>query len=323
MPDPTAHADDMKSLAVIEPNTSPAFWWVNPWGYALNLKRALHAVHLLSETTEDAYQAATNVIKQKQDLVDRQSKAIMDTANEAGFQESKTGYVINGQPISPFPLTWLGEAVVYWKSEAYAARRQRDEAKGLADYHRTNLNDFQRKVELTLKPACPYFYEDTIGYVQWAADEIKALKASLSVITEDRDAYIEKLEKANAGRTLLVSRDKQIDGLFADIEREKQKVEAITLMCNKRDGVIVHREEEIIRLTNLTRSLKRKLSKAEKAKPLWEDKTKTLTHGVSFTLGNHEDRHDPVREAYASLGRKFIKAGIKAQAKAKKKGGSK
>ena len=202
MPDPTAHADDMKSLAVIEPNTSPAFWWVNPWGYALSMKRALDAVYLLSETTEDAYKAATTVIKQKDELV---------------------------------------------------------------DYHRNNLNTFQRKVELALKPACPHLCEDTIGYVQWAADEIKGLKASLSVITEDRNAYIEKLEKANAGRTLLVSRDNQIDGLFADIEREKQKVEAITIMCNERDWQIDTRDKEIIRLTNLTRNLKRKLSKAEKA----------------------------------------------------------
>lgn len=202
MPDPTAHADDMKSLAVIEPNTSPAFWWVNPWGYALGLKRALDAVYLLSETTEDAYQAATTVIKQKQEL---------------------------------------------------------------ADYHRTNLNTFQRKVELTLKPACPHLYEDTIGYVKWAADEIKALRASLSVITEDRDAYIEKLEKATAGRTLLVSRDNQIDGLFADIEREKQKVEAITIMCNERDRKINALEIDVDSLSRQLRTAKRKLSKAEKA----------------------------------------------------------
>ena len=201
MPDPTAHADDMKSLAVIEPNTSPAFWWVNPWGYALSMKRALDAVYLLSETTEDAYKAATTVIKQKDELV---------------------------------------------------------------DYHRNNLNTFQRKVELTLKPVCPHLYEDTIGYVHWAADEIKALKASLSVITEDRNAYIEKLEKANAGRTLLVSRDKQIDGLFADIENETQRVHAITRMVNDRDTMIDIRDKEVTRLLNLTRNLKRKLSKAEK-----------------------------------------------------------
>jgi hypothetical protein len=116
-------------MTIIRPNKMPALWWVNPWGYALNLKQALHAVDLLCQTTEDAYQAAKHVIKQKE-----------DTAN----------------------------------------------------YHQNERNAFLRKVEVTLKPECPYLYEDTIGYVHWAADEIKRLRASLSVMTEDRDAYIEK-----------------------------------------------------------------------------------------------------------------------------------
>lgn len=252
MPDPNAHADDMKSLAVIEPNNTPALWWVNPWGYALGLKRALDAVHLLSETTEAAYQAATTVIKQKQEL---------------------------------------------------------------ADYHRNNLNTFQRKVELTLKPVCPYGYDDTIELVVWADEEIKRLRTELAGMTEDRDAYVSKYQAEQKVN------DTQTDALYADIEREKQKVEAITLMCNQRDRQISALEIDVDSLSRQLRAAKRKLAKAEKAKPLWEDKTKPLPHGVSFTLGNHEDRHDPVREAYASLGRKFIKAGIKAQAKAKKKGG--
>ena len=92
-----------------------------------------------------------------------------------------------------------------------------------------------------------------------------SLKASLAVITEDRDACIEKLEKATAGHTLLVSRDKQIDGLFADIEKEKQRVHAITRMVNNRDVMIDIRDKEVTRLLNLTRNLRRKLSKAEKA----------------------------------------------------------
>ena len=209
MPDPTAHADDMKSLAVIEPNTSPAFWWVNPWGYALNLKRALDAVHALAVTTGDELR-------------------------EAHIDRSKL-------------------------------QQTKHELHALLGNAKAGHNTFQRQVELTLKPACPHLYEDTIGYVQWAADEIKALRASLSVMTEDRDAYIEKLEKANAGRTLLVSRDNQIDGLFADIEREKQKVEAITLMCNERDRMINTRDEAITELYKQVRSLKRKLSKAQKA----------------------------------------------------------
>ena len=200
MPDPLSHHTDMITH---KPNEMPTLWWLNPWGYARNMKQALHAVDLLTETTEDAYQAAKVVIKQKEEL---------------------------------------------------------------ADYHRNNLNTFQRKVELTLKPVFGNGgYEDTLDLVGFAAEEIKALRASISVITEDRDAYIEKLEKATAGRTLLVSRDNQIDGLFDDIEKEKQRVHAITRMCNERDRMINTRDEEIIRLTKLTRNLRRKLSKAEKA----------------------------------------------------------
>ena len=138
MPDPTAHADDMKSPAVIEPNTAPALWWVNPWGYALSMKRALDAVYLLSETTEDAYKAATTVIKQKDDKVE-------------------------------------------------------------------DLNRQLKRITM--------FCE-------------------------------------NAG---------------AERDREKQKVEEITLMVNDRDRQIDTRDKEVIRLTNLTRNLRRKLSKAEKA----------------------------------------------------------
>lgn len=268
MPDPTAHADDMKSLAVIDPNNTPAFWWVNPWGYALNLKRALDAVHLLSETTEAAYQAATNVIKQKQELV---------------------------------------------------------------DYHRANFNGWQRKVELTLKPACPHLYEDTIGYVHWAADEIKDLRSDKAKcnaeLLETKETVLKLIdgnERAEDDMTKAEARIKQLtmfcERAGAERDREKEKVEQITLMCNERDRQISALEIDVDSLSRQLRAAKRKLAKAEKAKPLWEDKTKPLTHGVSFTLGNYEDRHDPVREAYASLGRKFIKAGIKAQAKAKKKG---
>jgi chromosome segregation ATPase len=214
MPDPTAHADDMKSLAVIEPNTSPAFWWVNPWAYALSMKRALDAVYLLIETTEDAYKAATTVIKQKDELV---------------------------------------------------------------DYHRNNLNTFQRKVEVTLKPVFGKGgYEDTVDLVSWAADEIKALSAQkvrddaellenkelVMKLLDEREKYENDLTKAEA-------RVKQLtvfcQNAGAERDREKQRVEEITLMVNDRDRQIDTRDKEVIRLTNLTRNLKRKLSKAEKA----------------------------------------------------------
>jgi chromosome segregation ATPase len=182
-------------------NNTPALWWVNPWGYALNLKRALDAVHLLSQATQDAYQSANDVIKQKEDEL----RKAVDRAEA-------------------------------WKMQAEAVGAS---SRDLLDRRDSHIDEL---------------YADKAS-----------LKANLAVMTEDRDAYIEKLEKATAGRTLLVSRDKQIDGLFADIEREKQKVEAITRMVNERDRMINTRDEEIIRLTNLTRNLKRKLSKAEKA----------------------------------------------------------
>ena len=204
----------MKSLAVIEPNTSPAFWWVNPWAYALSMKRALDAVYLLIETTEDAYKAATTVIKQKDELV---------------------------------------------------------------DYHRNNLNTFQRKVEVTLKPVFGKGgYEDTVDLVSWAADEIKALSAQkvrddaellenkelVMKLLDEREKYENDLTKAEA-------RVKQLtvfcQNAGAERDREKQRVEEITLMVNDRDRQIDTRDKEVIRLTNLTRNLKRKLSKAEKA----------------------------------------------------------
>ena len=250
MPNPTAHADDMKSLAVIEPNTSPAFWWVNPWAYALSMKRALDAVYLLSETTEDAYKAATTVIKQKDELV---------------------------------------------------------------DYHRNNLNTFQRKVELTLKPVFGNGgYEDTLDLVSFAADEIKALRAERTGLLHETKVAVAEAEslRHDLQKTVLYNnseniasgrrigqqfkeRDDQIDGLYADIEREKQRVEEITLMVNDRDRQIDTRDKEIIRLTNSNRRLKCKLSRAEKAAGIKPAKKKA--------------KYGDARDGYAALGREVLK----------------
>jgi hypothetical protein len=272
MPDPTAHADDMKSPVEYVPptvrdnETLPPLWWFNPWNTVLGL---LHKVDHLKATSR-------------------------------------------------------GEQAA------------RIEAAGLANLHKTERYDFLRNVEVTLEAVLsPDGYNDTIDLVVLAADEIKALRASLSVITEDRDAYIEKLqaerdvycdtvhklEKAEA-------RVKQLtvfcENAGAERDYEKKRVEEITLLVNERDRWIDTRDKEIIRLTNLTRNLKRKLSKAEKAKPLlWEDKTKTLTHGAGFTFGNHEDR--PIRAALGSIrDLKSFVHGIQPKAKKpKKKGGAK
>lgn len=201
MPDPTAHADDMKSPA--QPNTMPSFWWINPWSEAIAWHRR----------AENAYLS--------------------------GVESAKKYVKLSGEKL---------------------------EADAFAMLHKTERYDFLRRVEVTLEKAGgPKGYADTIDLVHWAADEIVRLRVQLVGMTEDRDAYIEKLEKANAGRTLLVSRDNQIDGLFADIEREKQKVEAITLMCNERDRAVSALEIDVESLSRQLRAAKRKLSKAEKA----------------------------------------------------------
>jgi hypothetical protein len=214
MPDPTAHADDMKSLAVIEPNNTPALWWVNPWGYALNLKRALDAVHLLSEATEDAYQAAKHVIKQKEEL---------------------------------------------------------------ADYHRKARNDLLLAMEREVKRIPGYHsVENSIDLVKWAVDEVidlrKEIRDAKAELTEAKDrvlALVMANQSADRDMTKAEARIKQLtvfcENAGAERDYEKKRVEQITLLVNERDRWIDTRDKEIIRLTNLTRNLKRKLAKAEKA----------------------------------------------------------
>lgn len=235
MPDPTAHAADMTSPAIIKPDKMPAFWWVNPWGYALNLKRALHAVHALAVTTGDELRE-TNIDRSKLQQTKHELHAL------------------------------LGKA-------------------------KSDHNAFQRQVEVTLiNGGAPMAYENSIDLVVWAVDEIKSLKASLSVITEDRDAYIDKVEKLRAelleakdnvlslvagneqaedDMTKAEARIKQLtmfcERAGAERDREKEKVEQITLMCNERDRQINTRDEAITDLYKQVRSLKRKLSKAQKA----------------------------------------------------------
>lgn len=109
--------------------TLPPFWWLNPWRAAIQQAKSsdIYRAWWLS-TDKQLCKTAVDLAGEKlrSDVTNRN---ITDTANAAGFEASKAGYVINGQPCSPFPLNWLGEAVAYWKGEAYAARRERDDAK--------------------------------------------------------------------------------------------------------------------------------------------------------------------------------------------------
>lgn len=162
-------------------------------------------------------------------------------------------------------LWWLepfGFAVSQWNARAEFYKYWRN---SIADH-----NTFQRKVELTLKPVfgdCGY--EDTIDLVDWAAEEIKDLRSDKArckaELLETKETVLKLVagnERAGDDMTKAEARIKQLtmfcERAGAERDREKQRVEEITLMVNIRD-------KEIIRLTNLTRSLKRRLSKAEKA----------------------------------------------------------
>lgn len=287
MPDPTAHADDMKSLAVIEPNASPAFWWVNPWGYALSMKRALHAVHELAEITErhNRYHAAA--YRKEEALCIKHMERIAEQTQDINFH-----------------------------LETIKLRE------GTIQQLKTDLNTFQRQVEVTLKPACPHLYEDTIGYVHWAADEIKALKASLSVMTEDRDAYIDKLDRERGTHEATLGYVRQLEERVNNLEAKWPrdlwhggKIYGDVYTCQPHSKT--HNE--------IAKAKRKPAKKKAKAAPLVDIKTSA----DSFTYGNHEDRHSPAREAYSAIGRRFLKhlalrqAHAKAIAKAKKKGGRK
>lgn len=264
MPDPTAHADDMKSLAVIEPNNTPAFWWLNPWGYAINLKRALHAVHALAVTTGDELR-------------------------EAHIDRSKL-------------------------------QQTKHELHALLGNAKAGHNAFQRLVELTLKPACPHLYEDTIAYVEWAANEIRALQAALSVMTEDRDAYVEKLDRERGTHEATLGYVRQLEEKVNNLEAKWPRD---LWHGGKIYGDVYTCQPHSKTHNDIAKAKRKPAKKKAKAAPLVDIKTSA----DSFTYGNHEDRHSPAREAYSAIGRRFLKhlalrqAHAKAIAKAKKKGG--
>lgn len=70
MPDPNAHADDMKSpTEYVPPPTKdilPDFWWLNPWNTVLAL---LHKVDHLKSTSrgEQAARIDANIARSKSD----------------------------------------------------------------------------------------------------------------------------------------------------------------------------------------------------------------------------------------------------------------
>jgi len=166
----------------------PPLWWLSPWTFAVEQWNARARFYRYWQVAEEQRDTANAEVAAKTLRIKVTEQNIVDTANAAGFDESKSCYVIGKQPQSPFPLTWLGEAVAYWKGEAYAARRERDKAK---DDH----NAFQRQVEVTLiNGGAPVAYENTIDLVVWAVDEIKRLRTEL----KDAKADKEEAEKHHA-----------------------------------------------------------------------------------------------------------------------------
>lgn len=117
--------DGLKSIG--QPEHLPPLWWINPWRAAIQQAKASDIYRAWWLSVDKQLCATASHLAGRKLQADATEKVILDTANEAGFTESKYGYAIPGQPHSPFPLKWLGEAVAYWKSEAYAARKQRDE----------------------------------------------------------------------------------------------------------------------------------------------------------------------------------------------------
>ena len=169
MPDPTAHADDMKSPAEYTPPTIkdalPPMWWFCPW------------------------------------------------------------------PV----VTALADKVDHLKSTSRGEQHARIEAEGLATLHKTERYDFLSKVEATLEAVGGWKgYNDTIELVVWAADEIKRLRDSNSLLTEANQAaknVIKQKEDQLAAAREELEAIKSDDRLFANqyrIERDAAR-DALTV----------------------------------------------------------------------------------------------
>ncbi len=326
MPDPTAHADDMKSFdpyvppTVKDNETLPPLWWFNPWNTVLGL---LHKVDHLKSTSrgEQASRISAEQLMAKYCVAFQDAKHEKAEAVAALGEHARNYTLIIGPEGVDLPacikaLVEAHKTANDWNKELTADRNSlllamETEVKRIPGYHSL---------------------ENSIDLVKWAVDEVidlrKEIRDAKAELTEAKDnvlKLVEANEKADRDMTKAEARIKQLtvfcENAGAERDREKKRVEEITLMVNERDRWIETRDKEIIRLTNLTRNLKRKLSKAEKAKPLWEDKTR----GSSFIFGNHEDR--PIRAALGSIrDLKTFVHGIQPKAKkakAKKKGGAK
>ncbi len=240
-------------------------------------------------------------------------------------------------------LWWLepfGFAVSQWNARAEFYKYWRN---SIADH-----NAFQRKVELTLKPVfgdCGY--EDTIDLVDWAAEEIKTLRA------EKARCAAELLETKETVLKLVAGNERAED----DMTKAEARIKQLTMFCERAGA-----ERDTLKSCN--ESLKADLDRAVAQRDsLLARKPAEFSRDYAKIFGNHEPRihggeapdldafrfghmHTPnqkpkakrkpakkkakygdARDKYSAIGRRYLKhlalvqARRKAIAKAKKKGG--
>lgn len=224
MPDPNTHADDMKSPAQYE--TMPSLWWLEPWTFAVqqwNARAKFYGYWMTADKQWTAADAELSILREKRK---EEQQAIIDTAYEAGFEASKAGYINPRDPKSPFPLKWLGEAIAYWKGEAYAARRERDSLKEQAEKQleetkaalseaNSAATEYRRQLD-AVKSARDHAVEAaaeldgklhreqldhaaTLGYVGKVEQKLADVKADLAeldrAIDADYAAYVKKFKR--------------------------------------------------------------------------------------------------------------------------------
>lgn len=346
MPDPTAHADDMTPPAEYVPptvkdnETLPPLWWFNPWNTVLGL---LHKVDHLKSTSRGE-QAARIGQQNRADTLEKNNRGLAVENGE-----------LRGE------IAGLNEARKADEASYAHVCEQRNAAERLANYHQTERNAFLRKVELTLKPKCPHLYDDTIGYVQWAADEIKALRATLSVMTEDRDAYIEKLDRERGTHEATMGYVRQLEEKVNHLEAKWPrdlwnggKIYGDVYTCQphskthsetkaglnpaklaKENQSLRERladEKQAVRnlrkyLAKESRLLRKEQAKVNKL----EDKLRKQAEERIFAKANAKKpaKYGDARDKYSAIARRHLKhlalrqARAEAVAKAKKKGGAK
>lgn len=343
MPDPTAHADDMKSPAEYTPppvkdnDTLPFLWWLNPWNTVLAL---LYKVDHLKATSRG--EQASRI-----DAEVRMYKAMENahrlSKENAGLNEARKA----------------DEASYAHVCEQRDAARE-DAAKAVTSLDRAldDRSSLLFAIEREVKRIEGYpALENSIDLVKWAVDEVIELRDYLATAKDGLDNMANRLNEVrrerDAARDSLTVAKEHMATVDAQMHRE-QLDHAATLgyvrKIEKSKGIDLKDElaaekqavrnlrKHLAQTDRLLRKEQAKVNKLERAqrKPMWEDKTT----GWTLTHGNHEDSPGMTRkERIAWLGghahlapihapQTFrhgvpLKTKAKRKPKAKKKGGAK